>query len=179
MTTWVAFLRGVNLGKRQMKMAELKACLEVAGYGAVKTILASGNVRFDADGTEAETKAGVEAAMAEKFAFPVKTLVRSASAVEAMLARHPFDRLDPAADVARHVLMFDRPLPAGASIADRPGHTEILRIDEREIYIAGYRQPNGRYTEGVEDVLKPFYGTLGKGVLDTMRNWNTMEKVLK
>jgi hypothetical protein len=96
-----------------------------------------------------------------------------------MLAEHPFDRIDPKADVTRHVLMFDEPLPKGVVIEDRPGHTEIARIDPREIYIAGYRQPNGRYTEGVEEVLKPLYAKLGKGVLDTMRNWNTIEKVLK
>lgn len=64
-------------------------------------------------------------------------------------------------------------------IEDRPGHTEIVRIDSKEIYIAGYRQPNGRYTEGVEEVLKPLYAKLGRQVLDTMRNWNTIEKVLK
>jgi uncharacterized protein (DUF1697 family) len=179
MTTWVGFLRGVNLGKRQMKMAELKACLEAAGYHAVKTIVASGNVRFEADGSEAAVKAGVERAMAEKFAFLVKTLLRSSDELDAMLSGHPFATLDPDADVARHVLLFDAPLPPGLSIENRPGHTEVLRIDAREIYIAGYRQPNGRYTEGVEETLKPLYTKLGKGVLDTMRNWNTIDKVLK
>jgi uncharacterized protein (DUF1697 family) len=31
----------------------------------------------------------------------------------------------------------------------------------------------------VEAVLKPLYAQLGRPVLDTMRNWNTMEKLLK
>lgn len=174
----VAFLRGINLGKRQMKMAELKSCLEAAGFEAVKTILASGNVRFAHRAPADKTRALLEKTIAEKFGFSVGVILRSEAEIRAMLAESPFGGLDPAADVARHVLLFDQPLPADTKIADRPGHTEVVRIDRREIYLAGYRQPNGRYTEGVEEVLKPLYAKLGKGVLDTMRNWNTMEKVL-
>ena len=178
MGLWFAFLRGINLGKRQVKMAELRACLEAAGFAAVKTVVASGNVRFEADGRADAIKDRLEQAIAAQFGFAVGVILRSEAEMKAMLDGHPFGALDPKADVARHVLMFDRELPDGVTIEDRPGHTEILRIDARDIYIAGYRQPNGRYTEGVEEVLKPLYGQLGKGVLDTMRNWNTIEKML-
>jgi uncharacterized protein (DUF1697 family) len=162
---WFAFLRGINLGKRQVKMAELRDCLAAAGFTAIKTVVASGNVRLEGAGDAAAIKARLEKAIADQFGFEVGVVL-------------PFGALDPEADVARHVLMFDTPLPVGIALADRPGHTEIVRIDAREIYIAGYRQPDGRYTEGVEEVLKPLYAQLGKGVLDTMRNWNTMEKML-
>lgn len=178
MALWFAFLRGINLGKRQIKMAELRACLEEAGFAEVKTVVASGNVRLAADGKADTVKAGLEKAIAARFGFAVGVVLRSEKEFNSMLAGHPFDALDPKADVTRHVLMFDQALPSGLVIEDRPGHTEILRIDAREIYFAGYRQPNGRYTEGVEDVLKPLYARLGKGVLDTARNWNTMEKML-
>jgi uncharacterized protein (DUF1697 family) len=178
MELWLAFLRGINLGKRQVKMAELRACLEEAGFAEVKTVVASGNVRFRSAGTAEAIKARLEALIEARFGFAVGVVLRSEAEMAAMLAGHPFDRLDPEADFTRHVLMFDQELPGGIVLADRPGHTEILRIDPREIYIAGYRQPDGRYTEGVEAVLKPLYAKLGKGVLDTMRNWNTMEKML-
>lgn len=178
MGVWFAFLRGINLGKRQIKMAELKACLEADGFAEVKTVLASGNVRLAADGSATTLKARLEKLLADRFSFAVGAVLRSEDEIKAMLAGHPFAGLDPKADVTRHVLMFDQTLPSGLHVEDRPGHTEILRIDPRDIYIAGYRQPNGRYTEGVEDVLKPLYAQLGKPVLDTMRNWNTIEKVL-
>lgn len=179
MALWFAFLRGINLGKRQMKMAELKACLEGAGLGSVKTVLASGNVRFEAEGDANAIRSQLESLIEKQFGFAVGVVLRSEPELQAILAGHPFGRLDSAADVTRHVLMFDRPLPQGLSLPDRPGHTEILRMDAREIYIAGYRQPDGRYTEGVEGVLKPLYDRLDKNALDTMRNWNTMEKMLK
>lgn len=178
MGTWVAFLRGINLGKRQVKMAELKACLEAAGFSDIKTVVASGNVRLSAEGNAEAIKQKLEQAIEARFSFPVGVVLRSEAELTEMLAGHPFGALDPKADVTRHVLMFDQKLPSGMTLADRPGHTEILRIDTREIYIAGYRQPNGRYTEGVEEVLKPLYAKLVKGGLDTMRNWNTMEKML-
>ena len=175
---WFAFLRGINLGKRQVKMADLRACLEAAGFTEVKTVVASGNVRFRTEGKADAIKARLEKLIETQFGFPVGVILRSEAEFRAMLDGHPFGKLDPKADLTRHVLMFERPLPSGLAVEDRPGHTEILRIDAREIYIAGYRQPNGRYTENVEAVLKPLYAQLGKGVLDTMRNWNTMEKML-
>lgn len=178
MGTWMAFLRGINLGKRQVKMAELKACLEAAGFSDIKTVVASGNVRLSAEGKAATIKQTLEQAIEARFGFAVGVVLRSEAELAAMLAGHPFGSLDPEADVTRHVLMFDQDLPKDIALADRPGHTEIVRIDARDIYIVGYRQPNGRYTEGVEEVLKPLYAKLGKGVLDTMRNWNTMEKML-
>ena len=176
---WGVFLRGINLGKRQMKMAELKACLEAAGFADVKTVLASGNVRLSALGTEADIKARIEKAIADQFGFDVGVVLRSEQELSAMLSSHPFDALDPKADLTRHVLMFDQDLPGDISIESYPGDTEILRIDRRDLYIAAYRQPNGRYTEHVEEVLKPLYQRLGKGNLDTMRNWNTFQKILK
>ena len=178
MAVWLAFLRGINLGKRQLKMAELRTCLEAAGFAEIKTVLASGNVRLEAEGKASAIKDKLEMVIEAQFGFKVGVVLRSEAELARMLAGHPFGKLDPSADVTRHVLMFDQPLPAGITLADRPGHTEILRIDARDIYIAGYRQPNGRYTEGVEEVLKPLYAKLGKGALDTMRNWNTIEKML-
>ena len=174
MTTWLAFLRGVNLGRRQMKMAELRAACEALGLTAVKTIAASGNVRFAADrdeGLQARLEAGLEAA----FAFPVKVILRTAGEIEAMIAAEPFAKVDPQADVALHVLLSDSPMaPTAALDAVLPAHIEVARLDPREIYLVAHRLPNGRYTEG----LVPLGKALLKGLTVTMRNWNTMLKLL-
>ncbi|HEY9264256.1 MAG TPA: DUF1697 domain-containing protein, partial [Mycobacterium sp.] len=47
MTRYAAFLRGVNVGGVNLKMAAVAQALEAAGFGDVKTILASGNVLLD------------------------------------------------------------------------------------------------------------------------------------
>ena len=178
MSLWVAFLCGVNVGKRQMKMGALRLLLEEAGYSEVKTILASGNLRFKTKARLEAIKADLEAIIAARFGFKSDVILRSGDEMEQLLAAHPFGSLDPEADLARHVILYEAPLPP-VDLVSLPRDVEILRVDARELYFAGYRQPNGRYTENVEAVLKPLYKAIGKTNPGTMRNWNTMEKILK
>ncbi|GAC1511767.1 MAG: hypothetical protein NVS1B16_02780 [Pseudarthrobacter sp.] len=44
MNSYAVFLRGINVGGINIKMAELKDALASAGFKGVKTLLASGNV---------------------------------------------------------------------------------------------------------------------------------------
>ena len=174
MTTWVAFLRGINLGKRQMKMAELKACCEDLGLTEVKTILASGNVRF-VDDDDRRLKERLETALLTRFAYPVKVVLRQVAQIEAMIALEPFAAVDPKADVALHVLLADGPVGPLPDLSGLPAHIEVPRVTEREIHLVAHRLPNGRYTEGLEALGR----LLPKGLMATMRNWNTMLKLLK
>ena len=74
MTTWIAFLRAVNVGKRQYPMAELRAALTEAGFADVETHIQTGNVRF---GTRMRSRERIVAALEETmeadrgFAVPV------------------------------------------------------------------------------------------------------------
>jgi uncharacterized protein (DUF1697 family) len=156
-----------------MKRAELRACCEQLGFTAVKTIVASGNVRFETE-DDSDLKARLEAGLERCFAFPVKVILRSAAEIEAMLASNPFAAVDPQADVALHVLLADAPLTPRPKLDGLPAHIEVPRIDQRDLYIVAHRLPNGRYTEGLDQLGK----CLPKGALVTMRNWNTMLKLL-
>lgn len=79
MGVWMAFLRGINLGKRQVKMAELKACREAAGFSDIKTVVASGSsLPLSADsGTAAIKGEKLEAAITAQFGFDVGVVLRS------------------------------------------------------------------------------------------------------
>lgn len=50
MIMYVALLRGINVGLKQVKVAELKKAFEELGFENVETLLASGNVVFEAKG---------------------------------------------------------------------------------------------------------------------------------
>jgi uncharacterized protein (DUF1697 family) len=50
-TTRIAFLRAVNLGKRQVRMSRAVEVLEELGYGDVWSYINSGNLVFDASGS--------------------------------------------------------------------------------------------------------------------------------
>lgn len=171
MTVWVAFLRAVNTGKRKMKMAELKALCEELGYGGVKTILASGNVRFTCPH---DPKAELEAAIEKRWGWSSEAVMRSGAEIEAMLASDPFAAYPAEGPFHRYVMMFDKPLPENAKYSGIPGDYDVVRTGRRDIYLVGWRQPDGRHGPG----LDKFGRQLEKGAIATMRNWNTIPKVL-
>jgi uncharacterized protein (DUF1697 family) len=77
MTTHLAFLRAINLGKnRRVPMPQLKEILCAAGFSGVDTYLATGNVRVESakrSRTVVETQ--IERALADALGFEVPTIV--------------------------------------------------------------------------------------------------------
>ena len=173
MTRYLAFLRGVNLGKRQTKSADLKAVFESLGYEGVKTLITSGNVLFET-GASKGLKAKIETALATHFGFEIGVVLRSLDELKAMIASKPFAKADPKADTNFHVLLFAEPMKTKLKIAPLAGDYEAARIDDDAIYFIVYKKPDGTYLgrSKLGDAMKP----LEKGHLVTMRNWNTIEK---
>ena len=64
MSTWIVFLRAVNVGGRRYPMAELRAVLTQAGYEAVETHIQTGNVRLR---TPVRSRAKLESALEALF----------------------------------------------------------------------------------------------------------------
>ncbi|MFI5074409.1 MAG: DUF1697 domain-containing protein [Actinomycetales bacterium] len=91
MTVRVGFLRAVNLGKRKVQMARLKALTEGLGYDDVWTYINSGNVVFDAEGVRATVEKNLEKALEDEFGFECTTFVRTAAELEKTLAATPFE----------------------------------------------------------------------------------------
>lgn len=172
MTRYVAFLRGVNLGKRQTKSADLKAVFESLGFEGVKTLIASGNVLFE---TEAASglKSEIETALADRFGFEIGVVLRSLDELKAMIASRPFAEA-PGDDVALHVLLFAEPMAAKPKLANVKGDYDVARIHNREIFFVVHRKPDGTFLG--RSALGEIDKDLPKGALATMRNWNTIEK---
>ena len=84
----IILLRAVNVGKRQMAMAELRKLAEEMGYGDPKTYVASGNLIVTAD--RAAVERDLPAALATRFGFAVEIIVRSVSDLERALTFDPF-----------------------------------------------------------------------------------------
>lgn len=173
MTRYAAFLRGVNLGKRTVKSADLKAALEDLGYDNVRTLIASGNVLFDAKAAGG-LRGKLEKALEQKFGFAIGVVLRSQDEIATMVASKPFAAADPNADADFHVLMFAE--PAHVTIEAVAGDYDVARTDRDAIYFIAYRKPDGTYLgrSALGDKLKP----IEKAHLVTMRNWNTIEKAV-
>ena len=63
MTKYAVLLRGVNVGGVNLKMAEVATALTDAGFAAVRTILASGNVLLESSAKAAAVRKKAEAAL--------------------------------------------------------------------------------------------------------------------
>lgn len=92
LVTYVAFLRGINVGgRRSIRMADLRRAFMSQGYSNVMTVLASGNIRFATTETvETGLRSAVEQFLKQEFGFEVPTLVRTLDHLESLVQSDPF-----------------------------------------------------------------------------------------
>jgi uncharacterized protein (DUF1697 family) len=92
MTKYAAFLRGVNVGGVNLKMAEVAAALTDAGFANVRTILASGNVLLESSGGVAAVRKKAESTLRERFGYDAWVLAYDIDTVRAIVEAYPFER---------------------------------------------------------------------------------------
>jgi uncharacterized protein (DUF1697 family) len=163
MTAFVALLRAVNVGGTgKLPMSDLKAMCEGAGFKAVRTYIASGNVVFTSQKSEAGVTAALEKALSAYAGKPVGVLVRTAAELAGVLANNPFPDKAPNRTVA---IFLDEPTPADALANVTGRKDEQLGLGTREIYV--------HYGDGMADSkLKIPAAKSG-----TARNMNTVAKL--
>jgi uncharacterized protein (DUF1697 family) len=88
---YVVLLRGINVGGRIIRMADLKACLEKAGLQNVKTVLQSGNILLDSGQGEPDLKIVIEKSLSKTFNYPAKVQVLSLANLRKIVDDYPFD----------------------------------------------------------------------------------------
>ena len=85
MQRYIAFLRGINLGKRRVPMKQLAALFEQLGFKDTATFIASGNVLFSTKKKSAsELEAKIAAHLEEALGYGVDTFVRTVEEVSAV-----------------------------------------------------------------------------------------------
>jgi uncharacterized protein (DUF1697 family) len=177
MTLYAAFLRGVNLGKRTVRSADLRAAFADMGFAGVRTLLASGNVLFETGAAEtAKLRSTIEDGLEKAFGFKIGVVLRTLDELRAMVASTPFAKVDSSVDANFHVLMFAEAMSRKLEIAPVAGDYAAVRIDRDAIYFVAYKKPDGTYLgrSALTDALKP----IEKAHLVTMRNWNTILKAV-
>ena len=77
MSRYVAFLRGINLGNRRVKMGRLREHFREMGLENVASFIASGNVIFDDPGGDGRALEGrIETHLEKELGFFTETFVR-------------------------------------------------------------------------------------------------------
>ena len=117
MARFVAFLRAINVGGRAVKMDRLRSLFGEMGFENVATVIASGNVLFDATAARTATlERRIERTLAGALGYEVRTYVRSARQITALESRIPFAPRELAAPIGGlYVGFVSASLPDAAS----------------------------------------------------------------
>ncbi len=177
MPTYVALLRGVNVGgNNKIPMAQLRTALEAAGFANVRTYIQSGNVLFDSRKTKPEVLADrVRGVISDTFGFDISTIVVDSAYLASVIAATPYtDEADPR---RVHVFFLPAELDAAAlaKVAElqdasrAKGARDAMTVDGRVMYL---HTPDGF---GTSDLAKSL-STKGAGIhrAGTARNWATV-----
>jgi uncharacterized protein (DUF1697 family) len=172
---YVAFLRGMNLGKRRIKNPELIKHFEEMGLVEVATFRASGNV-IVADPSrdpEAKLQERVEAELDARLGYDVAVFLRSFEEVAAIAAREPFSAAAIAGSKGKpQVLLLAKKPNAAAKrkVLALAGPDDEMAFKGRELHWL----PSTGLSETEVD-LKAIDKALGRG---TMRTAGTIEQIV-
>jgi uncharacterized protein (DUF1697 family) len=171
-STFVALLRGVNVGKaKRVPMADLRGLLGDLGYTEVATLLNSGNAVFRAaKGTAAHHAISIRGAIASRMEIEVPVIVTSAKGLSAIVSGNSLAR--DAQDHSRLLVAFAQDAKALAGLADI---ARLVVPPERFVLgkTAAYLYCGGGILESKAGVA--LLGKAGSGA--TTRNWATVLKL--
>lgn len=171
MAVYVAFLRAVNVGKRQVRMAALRDHLAQNRFSDVETFIASGNVKVTSTlRSPAKVEQELEAVLEDWLGFGVPTLVRTPKQLTETFEAG--ERLtSPLPGQPRHYLAFLRATPTTAAAQeleawDNAG--ERAQVVGREVHLwlssITPKLTNARMEKALDTV-------------GTARDWKTVTKL--
>jgi uncharacterized protein (DUF1697 family) len=175
MTTYIALLRGINVGgKNLIKMPALKAAFEEDGFGDVATYIQSGNVLFSAPAARTtELTDRIETLLAEAFDYVPTVVVRNRTQMRAIVDRTPKGFGTEPAKYRYDVVFLKEPLTARLAMKSlqlKPGVDEA-HAGTGVLYLS---RLDARATQSRLNKIasSPIYPSV------TIRNWNTTTKLL-
>jgi uncharacterized protein (DUF1697 family) len=175
MTTYVALLRGINVGgKNLIKMPALKAAFEADGFDDVATYIQSGNVLFASSETKtAPLTDRIEALLAEAFDYVPTVVVRSKKQMKAIVDGAPKGFGSQPAKYRYDVIFLREPLTAKEAIGEVPTNPAVdtAHAGSGVLYFSRLiaRAAASRLNKIISS---PIYPSV------TIRNWNTTTKLL-
>ena len=170
MPLYAAFLRGVM--PMNVKMPELRAAFEKAGFDEVRTILGSGNVVFSARrASDSSLERRAEEAMEAHLGRMFLTIIRPVEELHDLLAADPFAsyRL-PAASKRIVTFLREEPARTPPRLPVQDG-ARILAVRGREVFSSYVPTPRGPV------FMSLIEKTFGQQL--TTRTWDTVKKVAR
>jgi uncharacterized protein (DUF1697 family) len=173
MQTYVALLYSIILGEgRRLVMADLKAMAEDLGLKNPRTLVATGNLVFEARATDiARLEQRLETAFEKTFGRHVDIIVRTAEDWLKLAAGNPFpaDSAKAGDQVAVRVMRKAAPAEGVAALQTYAAEDEKVFSVDGDIWVVFSRErPSSRLLAAMN------HKRLGIG---TARNWNTVRRL--
>ena len=172
--THVAFLRAVNVGGRGIvKMADLQTAFTAAGAKNVRTIIASGNVIFEAPAALGPLRGRIQQKVKALLGTDPVIVFRTVPYLEELVESAPFGELVNDRSIKLYVTF----------IAGKPKRTpafpllvpkdviEVRGMYRQDALIVSRRKPNGMYG------YPGLWTDQELGVPSTARNWTTVVRI--
>jgi uncharacterized protein (DUF1697 family) len=174
--SYVAFLRGINnIGRKTVKMLELKRIFEANGFQNVITIQASGNIVFETTISEASALVkDVENLLESKLGYNVKVTLRTLDELTLLIKSKPFGHIK-ITPRTKLLLTFlaEKPMSEFKIPFKLPNKNfTIIRITDNEIYSVVNLSPDKPSYRIMNFLEKEFGNKI------TTRNWNTIVKIV-
>lgn len=171
MATYVAFLRGINVGGHTVTNDRLRELFEALAMDRVSTFLASGNVIFQTDeegGSALEKR--IEAGLRESLGYPVPTFARDARQVASLANHAPFPVAPEGGKLHIGLLRETLDRSTRAEVAALAADTDRVAFNGRELYwhVAGRYMDSALSGPAVGKVL---------GAAWTLRTATTLQRI--
>jgi uncharacterized protein (DUF1697 family) len=177
MTTYIALLRGINVGgKNIIKMADLKRVFETMGLRDAQTYIQSGNILFKSKEEEEPLRNKIEHEIEQVFGFSVKVILRTAAELEWIIRNCPFS--EEALSKAESSCVGESLYVSLLSHAPSQEKLEVLKVYESE---------NEEYLIKGREIFLLFHNSIRNSKLAnnlqkldvpaTVRNWKTITKL--
>jgi uncharacterized protein (DUF1697 family) len=172
MQTFIALLRGINVGKaKRVPMAELRALLVDQGYSDVATLLNSGNAVFrSAKGSPSAHAKAISTAILARFNFEVPVIVKSAQELAAIVLENPIN-----ADAADHAQLLVAFVQTPDDLHGLHAISSLAAPSDQ--FVVGQHAAYLHCTKGIlaSPAAKALLGKVGNAT--TTRNWATVLKL--
>ncbi|MPZ19443.1 MAG: DUF1697 domain-containing protein [Luteitalea sp.] len=174
MSSWIAFLRGINVGGNHMlPMKELAALLGKQGLTDVRTYIQSGNVVFRSAKANAPTlEKQIGNAVLKSHGFQPRVLVLRVAELERAARSNPFPQADANPKALHLFFLASKPSsPNLGALRELKAGGEAFELIDKVFYLY---TPDGFGTSKLAE-----RAVRHLGVEATARNWRTVGKVLE
>jgi len=168
---YYAFLRGINVGGRVVKMEALVRMFQALKLQEVKTFIQSGNVIFESSEKAKALAERIEKKLLKELGYEVPTFLRTEEELQALAKLDPFKGMKPDAKV--YVTFIKDELKVKFPHVSEKDGVKILGAQKAHLFCLSLPLKGGNWGFPNVYIEKQFK------ISATTRNWNTTTKILE